>query len=117
MKRTNASTRIIGAATNHFARFGYDGSALSGIAELVGIKKASLYAHFTNKDALFMEAFKDAVAAERALAEQCFNLESDEDLPGFKYCFDLVQRFGESEHLQFFLRTSYSSPKHLVGVH
>lgn len=49
----NTREKIKNIATKHFARFGYEGASLSQIASDVGIKKASLYAHYSSKLALF----------------------------------------------------------------
>src|SRR4051812_41707106 len=46
-------TRILAAATRIFARKGFDGASMNGIAAAAGITKPVLYDHFTSKDALF----------------------------------------------------------------
>ena len=51
-KHSPALQRICTAAMSHFAEHGYDGASLSAIADLVGIRKASLYSHFENKQAI-----------------------------------------------------------------
>jgi AcrR family transcriptional regulator len=45
--------RILAAATRIFARRGYEGASMSGIATAAGITKPVLYDHFASKDALF----------------------------------------------------------------
>ncbi len=45
--------KILAAATRLFARKGYDGASMSGIAAAAGITKPVLYDHFASKDALF----------------------------------------------------------------
>lgn len=110
MARTPAAERIVTAAIPHFASRGYDASSLAEIAESVGIRKASLYAHFTGKDQLFLEAFNDALQQEQDFAQHCFAAEPATALPGSHYCNSLIQRYAESAHLRFFLRTSYISP-------
>ncbi|MFC4617890.1 TetR/AcrR family transcriptional regulator [Camelliibacillus cellulosilyticus] len=45
-----------------FAKKGYDGTALSEIANGVGIKKPSLYAHFNGKEDLFLTVFREVMA-------------------------------------------------------
>lgn len=57
----NISTkeRIKSVALPLFAHKGYEGTTMNEIAELVGIKKASLYAHFDGKEALFFAILND----------------------------------------------------------
>lgn len=116
MKRTSAKTRspsadrICSAAVTHFAEHGYDASSLNDIAEQVGIRKASLYTHFSGKNELYMEVFDDALRIELEFIERCFSTESDSAFPGIRYCTGLATRYMESEHLRFLLRTAYLPP-------
>lgn len=109
MTLTPAAARIIEAAIDHFAVRGYDGASLSDIADAVGIRKASLYAHFDSKGRLFMAAFEIAVTRERARAHECFAAEGEAWLPGARYAEDLLARYPNAPHLRFFLRCSYMS--------
>jgi len=52
---------IIEGAEQEFLRFGFRKTSMEGIARTVGIAKATLYAHFPTKQAVF-----DAVCARRA---------------------------------------------------
>ena len=132
--RSPSAERICTAALEHFAQRGYDGASLSEVAEAVGIRKASLYAHFKNKDALFLEALADAVAVEWQFALDCFAatetpspepLSSEQHgperaIPGHAYCAALLERYAQSVHLRFLLRTAYGPPlalKPLIGQH
>ncbi|MGU3493275.1 TetR/AcrR family transcriptional regulator [Xanthobacteraceae bacterium A53D] len=110
MERSPAAARIVVAAIDHFAERGYDASSLTEIAEAVGIRKASLYAHFSSKDALFMAAFGDVMAAERACVAEAFAAENGSGLPGLAYGRSLITRFAESAHLRLLLRTGYMPP-------
>ena len=58
---TPALRRVLNAAVVQFARHGYEGASLASIAADAGIRKASLYSHVKNKDALFMAVFDDAM--------------------------------------------------------
>tara|TARA_R110002012_G_scaffold25345_2_gene84149 strand:- start:2247 stop:2936 length:690 start_codon:yes stop_codon:yes gene_type:complete len=111
--RSTTSSRILDAAEAHFAERGYDGSSLAEIAAAVGIKKASLYAHFANKDALFMDVFRKALAYEREAAARCFKHEPTENGPGSSYAEDLIKRYDSTQQLRFLLRTSYMPPEKL----
>ncbi|WP_047375480.1 TetR/AcrR family transcriptional regulator [Exiguobacterium sp. ZOR0005] len=51
----NTKQRIEQAATRRFALEGYEGLSLAALAEDVGIKKASLYAHIEGKEQLFKQ--------------------------------------------------------------
>jgi AcrR family transcriptional regulator len=47
---------ILDIATHLFADRGYDGTSMNDVAERVGMRKASLFYHFTTKDALYEAA-------------------------------------------------------------
>jgi len=54
-------TRIIEAATQHFAEHGYHAARVGDIAAVLGIAKGSIFQHFGSKDGLFFEVYKRAV--------------------------------------------------------
>jgi len=54
-------SRIIEAATQHFAEHGYHAARVGDIAIAVGIAKGSIFQHFGSKDGLFFEVYKKAV--------------------------------------------------------
>lgn len=114
--RSPSVERICAAAVGHFAERGYDASSLNEIAEQVGIRKASLYAHFAGKDALFLEVFSEAREQEAAFVHACFAAERANRLPGEHYCRMVAGRYKESAHLRFLLRTAYLPPAPLRAV-
>lgn len=54
-------SRIIDAATKHFAEHGYHDARVGDIAIALGIAKGSIFQHFGSKDGLFFEVYKRAV--------------------------------------------------------
>jgi TetR/AcrR family transcriptional regulator len=54
-------SRIIEAATVHFAEHGYHAARVGDIASALGIAKGSIFQHFGSKDGLFFEVYKRAV--------------------------------------------------------
>lgn len=56
---TSTSKRIKQNALQLFAQKGYYGTSLNEVAIMVGIKKPSLYAHFKNKDDLYLSILQE----------------------------------------------------------
>ena len=54
-------SRIIDAATHHFAEHGYHAARVGDIASALGIAKGSIFQHFGSKDGLFFEVYKRSV--------------------------------------------------------
>ena len=50
---------ILDKALELFTSKGYEGSSMDDIATAVGIRKASLYAHFSGKESIFSAIFQD----------------------------------------------------------
>jgi len=57
--------KILDVATSLFAECGYEGTSMNDVAERAGMRKASLFYHFTTKDALY-EAVLDRLVASFA---------------------------------------------------
>lgn len=53
--------KIRNVALHHFANLDYDSVSLQQIAEDVGIRKASLYAHYKNKEDIFFHVLNHAM--------------------------------------------------------
>lgn len=101
-------------AVGHFADHGYDASSLNEIAILAGMRKASLYAHFASKDALFHQVFELALAHELDHVASCFAAEIGSNaIVGQCYAERLIERYEHSAHLRFLLRTAFLPPAEL----
>lgn len=54
----NTKTRIVDTVAKVFYEHGYKATGVDAIAKAVGVTKATLYHHFSNKDALIEESLK-----------------------------------------------------------
>ncbi|MGE7765854.1 TetR/AcrR family transcriptional regulator [Peribacillus sp. NPDC096540] len=110
------SNEIKEAALKFFTIHGYEGASLSLIAEEVGMKKQSIYAHFKGKDDLFLQVLRDAKETELSSKLQYFSeIDSqspEKDLYGFLQL--VIDLFQKNEQLKFWLRMSFFPPAHLA---
>ena len=61
MERGNTKQEILEAALELFSVQGFEATSISQIASAVGIRKASLYSHFENKQAILDELVKEVL--------------------------------------------------------
>lgn len=111
--RSHAKQRIVDAAFEHFVVNGYEGASLSAIADSVGIRKASIYTHFSSKDALFLQLLEDAVTVECTDVTPFFVSKSDDLLPGEAYLLAFKSRYDHAITARFLTRMAYVPPVHL----
>ncbi|NTY90376.1 TetR/AcrR family transcriptional regulator [Pseudomonas putida] len=103
--------RIAQLALNHFAERGYDAASMNDIAALAGLKKASLYAHFESKDALYLTSLEIALESEIAYVRAHFaHGEKASDVPGEGYWSQLRDRYTQNDSLRFLLRAAFYPP-------
>lgn len=102
-----AREHIMQAGLQCFAEHGYEGASMAMIAEVVGIKKQSIYTHFKNKDALFLAVCDTCCDAEIVFIEQTLNRDVKQLLE--KY----IARYQQNEATKFWLRMMFFPPQHL----
>lgn len=112
---TPSAQKICAIAVEQFAEHGYDAASLNDIAVAAGMRKPSLYAHFSSKDDLFEAVFERALEAERLYVQDCFAQCADE-VPGARYSHCLGERYQQSAHLRFLLRTAFFPPAALRPI-
>ena len=76
MDRGNTKQEILEAALDLFSVQGFEATSLSQIADAVGIRKASLYSHFENKQAILDALVSDVLDR---YAQRCIFAKTDWD--------------------------------------
>jgi AcrR family transcriptional regulator len=90
--RPDTSTReeILDAAARLFAKQGYEGTTTRQIAELVGIKQASLYYHFSDKSSIVLALLDGTVSPSVAFSDWVLALDVSPEVKLFSLArFDL----------------------------
>lgn len=105
-----SAERIRQAALLRFAAQGYDATSMSEIAGDVGIKTPSIYAHFTGKQALFLQLVDFASAQELDLTRKALQRGEPIRAAMQSYLYDTMERYNVEPHLRFWLRSIYLPP-------
>lgn len=106
-----SSNRIIEKAIYSFAMKGYDGTSISNIAELVGIKKSTIYSHFKSKDEIFENAVKVSFETELDFVKDYFSKDYDSALGALEnFLIILKNRFVSDDNytVNFVYKMGYS---------
>jgi AcrR family transcriptional regulator len=109
------SNRIKEVALNHFTVNGYEGTSMAQIADDVGIKKQSIYAHFKGKDELFLQVCRDVSADELTIVINFIESNRNRAIEQFLLDFIVLykERYETNDHTKFWLRISFFPPAHL----
>ncbi|MCM3337456.1 TetR/AcrR family transcriptional regulator [Paenibacillus sp. MER TA 81-3] len=112
------ANRIIEIALDHFAENGYEGASLAHIAEQVGIKTPSIYAHFKSKDDLFLRVIEQTIHDElKLLREFC---ERNRDNTVQHQLFELIaqykDRYDNDNSVKFLMRMMFFPPVSLQAL-
>ncbi|MGG3504309.1 TetR/AcrR family transcriptional regulator [Paenibacillus lautus] len=103
------------SALAHFAKNGYEGASLKHIADDCGIKKPSIYAHFSSKKDLFLQVLQDVFQRQEDLMVGYFLDHADwpleQQLHGFLE--SRLQAYRMDDEVRFFLRMAFFPPSTL----
>lgn len=105
--------RLQDAALARFAVQGFDATTMNEIAADVGIKKPSVYAHFRNKDELFMSLIPLMIESELTHARSVFQGGEAIRAQLLAYFHGIQERFDGSPQVRFWMRILFSPPVHL----
>ncbi|MCD8349441.1 MAG: TetR/AcrR family transcriptional regulator; helix-turn-helix transcriptional regulator [Planctomycetaceae bacterium] len=101
-------------ALRRFAEQGYYGTKLSHIAEDAGIKPPSVYAHFKNKEALFLSLIPAAVGYELAHMEAMLADSAPHQKVLLGYLESIGARFKATHHMRFLIQAAFLPPPELI---
>ncbi|MBE3647648.1 TetR/AcrR family transcriptional regulator [Paenibacillus polymyxa] len=107
--------KIKTASLKQFARKGYDAASLQLIADEVGIKKQSIYAHFKSKDDLFLDIFADAVDQEILELDRYFQAQAEQSLEAVLrgLIIEFKERYESAMNLRLILYVGFLIPSAL----
>lgn len=74
-RKAQTRARLLDAAARVFAAKGYRGAAVDDVAELAGLTKGAVYAHFRTKEALYLALVRERGLASLAEVEALFDSE------------------------------------------
>lgn len=108
--------KILQSAREFFAKSGYEETSMAAIAESVGIKKPSLYAHYKSKEAIFKAVMEQEFIEYTSSVAKIL---SDTDRPVKSLLHDLLLRFSlydDESSSEFYYRYSRYQPADLEAV-
>ncbi len=100
-------------ALERFAKQGFAATSLNEIATDVGIKKPSIYAHFKNKDDLYLSLIPIMIDEELGYAKTVLQGGQQLRQQLSDYFVSIEQRFNNSYAVQFWMNALISPPVHL----
>lgn len=104
--------KIKDVSIRQFSRMGYEATALSLIAEEVGIKKQSIYSYYKSKDDLFLKLLEEVFEHEILRVSSFVNTNQTLYFKDFLYellC-TYVKEYQKKDEMRFWLRFSFFPP-------
>ncbi|WP_138495779.1 TetR/AcrR family transcriptional regulator [Paenibacillus pinistramenti] len=107
--------KLLDASRECFAAQGFEGASLRRIAELCGIQKPSIYAHFRSKEDLFLKVLARSVQQARRSMKRYYAAHRRQPLElRLKGLLEmLLEQYRHNQDLKFLLRTCYFPPQSL----
>lgn len=97
IKKESTRQTILKISIELFAQSGYANVSVRDIAQAVGIKPASLYYHFTNKQTLYLASIEESFSLKAAVFSKVLALQEPADIKLQQYIYTLTQLASEDE--------------------
>lgn len=106
---------IKSAAVGHLLRYGYEGTKLADIADEVGIKKQSMYAHFESKKDLVVEIHEEATKQEIAFLTTFFNEHKGKPMRKLldQFVVEMGDRYATNRNVKLMFLMAFMPPQQL----
>ena len=95
--KENTRQTIIDNAIKLFAQSGYADVSVRDIAKAVGIKPASLYYHFDNKQTLYLASIKESFSLKATVFDEVLQMQAPADIKLKQYIYKLTKLASEDE--------------------
>ena len=105
------------SALKCFSQYGYEGTSLSMITEVLGLKKQSIYAHYKSKEDIFMSVLNSVLLEEEEFLDEYFNREYENAGEFLNRFISIIKdRFTSDKeyNIKFIIVTSYMPPEKLA---
>ncbi|MDR1167094.1 MAG: TetR/AcrR family transcriptional regulator [Deltaproteobacteria bacterium] len=100
------------SALDLFARDSYEGVSMSRVAKGSGVKKSTIYAHFTGKENLYLSLLGPCQSREESFARDLLARPGDVWSNLYEYLKSFIARFElNPPHLKFIVRSRYAPPE------
>jgi AcrR family transcriptional regulator len=102
-------------AVGHLLQYGYEGTKLADIADEVGIKKQSMYAHFESKKDLVIEIHEEATKQEISFLTTFFTEHKGKPLRKLidQFVIEMRDRYADSRNVKLMFLMAFMPPEQL----
>ena len=102
--KENTRQTIIDLSIKLFARSGYANVSVRDIANAVGIKPASLYYHFDNKQTLYLASIKESFSLKASVLAEVLQMQAPAEIKLKHYIYKLTELASEDESFRRLLQ-------------
>nr|WP_256436705.1 TetR/AcrR family transcriptional regulator [Brevibacillus sp. HD1.4A] len=102
-------------AVSHLLQYGFEGTKLADIADAVGIKKQSMYAHFASKKELVIEIHEEATKQEMAFLTSFFDEHKGEPMRPLldRFVIEMKDRYLDNQNVKLMFLMAFMPPEQL----